>query len=414
MKHQFNYLILKNMNNLKIFILYFELLIYIKSENILEQGATQESSDGYIIFNSQSIELDKEMNFKIKATSFNLNFVKYCYITQSEDLNTFEENLFKSEFNLEKKENENDFETNYFTIIKNESEFNSNEGNYLVIFYYSSNSKAEITNIKENIEQQKEEEKLGKYETIALVVVFIIGIVITIYCFCCKDKKKSSSPNNTENRNNQIINFNNFQNPNYNSDLYPQSNRNFPDLEHHQKHHGIIPFQIIPEVGNIQRIFHHKDKKIESLKRENLKLMNQNIKFEKEKLETQAEKYKKELLEEQEKKNLENYLNKVRNKFENCGNCEVIIAFERKIKIEELIALRFYSGDSKVNFIAICTKDEIFNTVVNKIFEKIPEFKDYNNYFLGNGNKIKEYKSLEDNKIIKDQGILVYINKEND
>ena len=140
------------MNNLKIFILYFELLIYIKSENILEQGATQESSDGYIIFNSQSIELDKEMNFKIKATSFNLNFVKYCYITQSEDLNTFEENLFKSEFNLEKKENENDFETNYFTIIKNESEFNSNEGNYLVIFYYSSNSKAEITNIKENIE----------------------------------------------------------------------------------------------------------------------------------------------------------------------------------------------------------------------------------------------------------------------
>ena len=189
MKHQFNYLILKNMNNLKIFILYFELLIYIKSENILEQGATQESSDGYIIFNSQSIELDKEMNFKIKATSFNLNFVKYCYITQSEDLNTFEENLFKSEFNLEKKENENDFETNYFTIIKNESEFNSNEGNYLVIFYYSSNSKAEITNIKENIEQQKEEEKLGKYETIAVVVVFIIGIVITIYCFCCKGKK---------------------------------------------------------------------------------------------------------------------------------------------------------------------------------------------------------------------------------
>ena len=128
----------------------------------------------------------------------------------------------------------------------------------------------------------------------------------------------------------------------------------------------------------------------------------------------QAEKYKKELLEEQEKKNLENYLNKVRNKFEDRSNCEVIIAFERKIKIEELIALRFYSGDSKVNFIAICTKDEIFNTVVNKIFEKIPEFKDYNNYFLGNGNKINEYKSLEDNKIIKDQGILVYINKEND
>ena len=142
--------------------------------------------------------------------------------------------------------------------------------------------------------------------------------------------------------------------------------------------------------------------------------MNQNIKFEKEKLETQAEKYKKELLEEQEKKNLENYLITVRNKFEYCGNCEVIIAFERKIKIEELIALRFHSGDSKLNFIAICTKDEIFNTVVNKIFEKIPEFKDYNNYFLGNGNKIKEYKSLEDNKIIKDQGILVCIKEEND
>ena len=69
-----------------------------------------------------------------KAYSFTFDFVKYYYITDLHDLNKSEENLFISKFDSEKTENDNNFEINYFTIIKNVSEFNSGEGNYLVIF----------------------------------------------------------------------------------------------------------------------------------------------------------------------------------------------------------------------------------------------------------------------------------------
>jgi len=398
------------MKNLKIFFIYIELLIFVKSENVLEPGATQESSEGYIIFNSQSIELNKDINFKIKATTFNLNLVKYYYINQLEDLNAHEEILFISEFNPEKKENENNFEINYFKIVKNESEFKSNEGNYLVIFYYTSDFKAEITNIQENI-QQNEEGGFNKYESIALVICAVIIIVIIFYC-SCKDKKNASS-NTSEIQNIQVNVPNNFPNQNYNYNLDTQSNRNFPGLEHENKHHAIIPFQN-PVVGELQKICHNKNKQIENLRKQNIMLINQNAKFEQEKLENAAEKLRKEILEEKEKKELERYIENAKKNFEFPNDCEVIIAVEKKIIIKELITLYFKSGDETLKFLVICTKDQIFNSLVNKIFEKIPKLKDFNNFFLGNGIQINEYKSLADNEIKKDGVILVYKKEEND
>ena len=75
------------MSELLLFFIYIQFLILIKSDSVLELGETQESNEGYIIFNSNNIERDKEINFKIKAYSFTFDFVKYYYITDLDDLN---------------------------------------------------------------------------------------------------------------------------------------------------------------------------------------------------------------------------------------------------------------------------------------------------------------------------------------
>ena len=172
------------MSELLLFFIYIQFLILIKSDSVLELGETQESNEGYIIFNSNNIERDKEINFKIKAYSFTFDFVKYYYITDLDDLNKSEENLFISKFDSEKTENDNNFEINYFTIIKNVSEFNSGEGNYLVIFYFTTDTKAQITNIQENVEEKEEEEE--KYTTLEYVLIAggCVILIIIIYCCC--------------------------------------------------------------------------------------------------------------------------------------------------------------------------------------------------------------------------------------
>ena len=51
---------------------------------------------------------------------------------------------------------------------------------------------------------------------------------------------------------------------------------------------------------------------------------------------------------------------------------------------------------------------------MNKIFEKEPRFAENFNYFLCNGNIIKEYKSLIDNKIKNGDVILLNQNDDSD
>ena len=47
--------------------------------------------------------------------------------------------------------------------------------------------------------------------------------------------------------------------------------------------------------------------------------------------------------------------------------------------------------------------------VVNKVFEREPKFKENFNFFLCNGNRINEYKSLKENNI-KDGNVVILQN----
>ena len=86
----------------------------------------------------------------------------------------------------------------------------------------------------------------------------------------------------------------------------------------------------------------------------------------------------------------------------------MVIIKEGKVNINELISLIIQSGDQSIQCIVICKKTEIFNNVINKVFEKNPVFKNYFNYFLCNGSIVYEYKSLEENKIKNEDAVLLY------
>ena len=86
----------------------------------------------------------------------------------------------------------------------------------------------------------------------------------------------------------------------------------------------------------------------------------------------------------------------------------MIVMVEEKVNIEYLIFLNIKSGDQVIQCIVICKKTEILNSVINKVFEKNPKFKEYSNYLLGNGGKLKEYQSLEENNIKDGAAILLY------
>ena len=100
------------------------------------------------------------------------------------------------------------------------------------------------------------------------------------------------------------------------------------------------------------------------------------------------------------------YINEVKNKFPYV--VDMIVMVEEKVNIEDLISLKIQSGDQVIQCIVICKKTEILNSVINKVFEKNPIFKEYSNYLLSNGGKLKEYQSLEENNIKDGAVILLY------
>ena len=75
---------------------------------------------------------------------------------------------------------------------------------------------------------------------------------------------------------------------------------------------------------------------------------------------------------------------------------------------ENLITIKFQSGDQNINCFALCNEKDIFNSVVNKVFEKKPEFRNQKSYFICNANRVNVYKSLWENNIKDGDRIILY------
>ena len=80
---------------------------------------------------------------------------------------------------------------------------------------------------------------------------------------------------------------------------------------------------------------------------------------------------------------------------------------------KNLLILKFQSIDQTVNCYVLCNKNDIFNSVANKVFEQNKEFKELGNNFLCKGNAINVYKSLFENNI-EDRDVIILYNSNDD
>ena len=319
--------------------------------DVLEFGETRESSLGYIIFNSANQKEGANIKFKIKTHSFIKNEIRYYY---SDDLEKFDTANINTNGLYE-------FEVNNFIINKSSTEYANIEGKYLIIFYYTNDSYAEITSVKE----EDEEEEKGFDKRYLLLLLLLLLVLVYLYYDCYKRRKKK-----------QI------------EELEREKERYIEAL----KNKGIeinMGNKKYAAASNEKKILEYNLNKLETERRE---------------LELAEEEKRKQ--EEKEKEMLAIYINEVKNKFPYV--VDMIVMVEEKVNIEDLISLNIQSGDQVIQCIVICKKTEILNSVINKVFEKNPEFKEYSNFLLSNGVKLKEYQSLEENNIKDGAAILLY------
>ncbi len=74
---------------------------------------------------------------------------------------------------------------------------------------------------------------------------------------------------------------------------------------------------------------------------------------------------------------------------------------------EKLLTVIFRTADCKINYSVICKNTQLFSKVEELLYEKYPEYKENENYFLANGIKINRFKTLEENKIKFSENIIL-------
>jgi len=79
-------------------------------------------------------------------------------------------------------------------------------------------------------------------------------------------------------------------------------------------------------------------------------------------------------------------------------------------KGEKLISLIFSSLDENILCSVICKNTEKFSELEEKLYNDYPEYSNFDNYFLINGNRVNKKKTLDENKIKNGDIIILIIN----
>ena len=75
---------------------------------------------------------------------------------------------------------------------------------------------------------------------------------------------------------------------------------------------------------------------------------------------------------------------------------------------DKLMSIIIISKDKKIHFSIICKNSENFLRIEKELYEQYPEYRNENNYFIHNGEKIDKSKTLDENKI-KNNSIIILI-----
>ena len=97
--------------------------------------------------------------------------------------------------------------------------------------------------------------------------------------------------------------------------------------------------------------------------------------------------------------------NNLKRVFEFIDNKEKeIYTLQSKIQIqlkeeEKLMNIIFITLDEAIHYPIICKNTQLFNSLEILLYEKYPEYKEYENFFFAHGNKINKFKTLDENNI---------------
>ena len=73
------------------------------------------------------------------------------------------------------------------------------------------------------------------------------------------------------------------------------------------------------------------------------------------------------------------------------------------------ISLYFESMDQKIKHTITCQSNESFHILEGKLYEKYPQYKESENYFIVNGGKVNRFKTLNENNIKNGDKIVLNI-----
>ena len=79
------------------------------------------------------------------------------------------------------------------------------------------------------------------------------------------------------------------------------------------------------------------------------------------------------------------------------------------VKLSELMTIQFKSIDQKMDTSFLCKKTNKFIRLEEKLYNRYPEYMDYNTYFTVNGLVVKRFKTIEENNIKDSDKILLNI-----
>ena len=139
-------------------------------------------------------------------------------------------------------------------------------------------------------------------------------------------------------------------------------------------------------------------------------------------MEAQLKLEKNKIIELTEKnKRLENIMNNIDNKDNILKLMDKLFLKEEEIqemksrypfevlKGEKLMSIIFMSSNQEVHYSIICKDSDKFTSVENLLYDEYPRYRETENYFLYNGNKINKYKTLKENNL--HNGSIVILNQ---
>ena len=78
---------------------------------------------------------------------------------------------------------------------------------------------------------------------------------------------------------------------------------------------------------------------------------------------------------------------------------------------EKLMSIIFTNSKHEFHCSFICKNTDKFRELELRLYEKLPQYGNSSNYFMINGNRVNNHKTLEDNHINDSDVVILYRNK---